>query len=123
MGKRRRLRPDQPGFTLETANAINNDGQATGQTDIKHAFRYDGATGGGIVYDLGTLGAAHMQGDADGDQDVDGTDFLAWQQQFGQGASRPAVPIPEPRAICLACLALAGVVTTGANLRAADRRA
>ena len=31
-------------------------------------------------------GIAHNQGDADGDADVDGRDFLAWQRQYGQPA-------------------------------------
>lgn len=40
------------------------------------------------------FGRAHRreQGDADGDLDVDGADFLAWQQQLGSVSS-----IPMPR--------------------------
>ncbi len=54
-----------PGFTLETANAINNAAQVTGQTAAAHAFRYDGAPGsGGIMYDLGTLGGTTSVGNA-----------------------------------------------------------
>jgi hypothetical protein len=37
--------------------------------------------------------AAHAQGDADLDNDVDGADFLLWQQQFGMS---PAATVPEP---------------------------
>jgi hypothetical protein len=44
--------------------------------------------------------AARRQGDADNDHDVDGADFLVWQQQFTSKptVSRTAVAIPEPAA-------------------------
>lgn len=46
---------------------------------------------------FGTVGTAtHLQGDADGDQDADGRDFLLWQRQFGRtpgsGAALAVVP-------------------------------
>lgn len=56
------------GVTLETANAINDAGQLTGQSSINgdtggYAFRYDGAQGsGGVIYDLGTLGGSTSVG-------------------------------------------------------------
>jgi hypothetical protein len=37
--------------------------------------------------------ATHMHGDVDGDQDVDGGDFLVWQRQLGSAA---IAAVPEP---------------------------
>lgn len=48
---------------------------------------------------------AHSEGDADYDADVDGTDFLVWQQEFGFDASSLS-PIPEPSAVLLTSLAV-----------------
>ena len=42
-------------------------------------------------------GASRSTGDADGDGDVDGHDFLAWQRQF-DGWRLPVTPVPEPEA-------------------------
>lgn len=56
-----------------------------------------------------TADAHKLQGDADGDGDVDGADFLILQQQFGRSSVTLAAPsqaVPEPSA-CL--LALAGL--------------
>ena len=42
-------------------------------------------------------GATHMQGDTDGDQDVDGADFLVWQRQLGSAATvAVTAAVPEP---------------------------
>jgi hypothetical protein len=42
-------------------------------------------------------GVTHAQGDADGDQDVDGGDFLIWQRQLGSGRGvGMASVVPEP---------------------------
>jgi hypothetical protein len=55
-----------------------------------------------------TSSAPSVRGDADGDRDVDGRDFLTWQQQVGS----PLPPItevqavPEPTAAVLALLSL-----------------
>jgi hypothetical protein len=49
------------------------------------------------------LGASPV-GDADGDGDTDGADFLLWQSQNGQFASPfmiAAQPVPEPAAALL----------------------
>jgi autotransporter-associated beta strand protein len=59
---------------------------------------------------MGSNGATHSQGDADGDQDVDGLDFLAWQLQFGDMASDHfnSTQAPEPHgALVLTTAALA----------------
>ena len=40
-----------------------------------------------------TTGATKLQGDADGDRDVDGRDFLVWQRQV---SAPVAAAVPEP---------------------------
>jgi hypothetical protein len=47
---------------------------------------------------VGAVGSAtHEQGDADGDLDVDFTDFLTWQRQLGSSTTIPlAAAVPEP---------------------------
>jgi hypothetical protein len=57
------------------------------------------------------LPATHMQGDADGDLDVDGNDFLIWQRDLGRpDALTPAVAvIPEPGAATLLIMAMLAV--------------
>ena len=63
--------------------------------------------------------ATHAQGDADGDRDVDGSDFLVWQRQLGSGA--PASPstasVPEPATLMLACVAALGMAETARRTR------
>ncbi len=57
--------------------------------------------------------ATHMQGDADGDHDVDGDDFLIWQRQLGSGppvfGAADVVPEPSTRVL----LALVGPLVAG----------
>lgn len=51
----------------------------------------------------GDATATHGDGDANGDQRVDGADFLAWQRQFGgNSADAATAPVPEPAAWLLA---------------------
>ncbi|NOZ40425.1 MAG: hypothetical protein GXP24_09390 [Planctomycetes bacterium] len=54
-----------------------------------------------------TSGAEPVNGDADLDADVDGSDFLAWQSEF-QGANAAAVSqsVPEPRASVMLLLGI-----------------
>jgi autotransporter-associated beta strand protein len=52
--------------------------------------------------------ATRAQGDADGDLNVDGADFLAWQRQVNAGA-QGAAAIPEPAAAVLLALSIAGL--------------
>lgn len=42
--------------------------------------------------------ATHLQGDADGDSDIDGADFLSWQRHLGSAiaVSTAASSVPEP---------------------------
>jgi hypothetical protein len=56
-------------------------------------------------------GASHMQGDSNGDNDVDGADFLRWQQQFGlPGATPASVGVPEPGVLALVATALTSLL-------------
>ncbi|MBL9161717.1 MAG: hypothetical protein JNL18_03135 [Planctomycetaceae bacterium] len=60
-----------------------------------------------IKWRLGfATGTTHLQGDADGDTDSDGADFLIWQQQFG--ATPPiataSATVPEPTSLVLGSL-------------------
>ena len=58
--------------------------------------------------DFGSPDATHMQGDADGDSDSDGADFLIWQRQLGSGvlglASNVAVPEPPTALLLTTCV-------------------
>jgi len=44
-----------------------------------------------------------MQGDADGDNDADGGDFLIWQRQLGGASASSSITaaVPEPDAMAL----------------------
>jgi hypothetical protein len=46
-----------------------------------------------------------MDGDADNDGDVDGDDFLVWQDEFGSGDGAGSTAVPEPASALLALLA------------------
>lgn len=67
-----------------------------------------------------SMGATPLQGDADGDGDVDGEDFLEWQRQLGpvpgSGSSIVAASasVPEPSGWVLA---FAGIVAVAARRR------
>ena len=54
-----------------------------------------------------------MEGNADGDGDVDGADFLAWQRELGSTA---AVAVPEPATLLVL---VSGVLTMWFRPRAA----
>jgi len=55
-------------------------------------------------------------GDADGDNDSDGHDFLAWQEQHGSGVGAPRTsrPVPEP---CSTVPLLLGVTLAAIGIR------
>jgi phospholipase/lecithinase/hemolysin len=60
---------------------------------------------------FGAANAARRQGDADGDRDVDGGDFLAWQRTLGTNLTAPpraGAAVPEPVTI--------GLLTLGAGV-------
>ena len=59
-------------------------------------------------YGFGTpTDATHLQGDANGDRAVDGTDFLIWQRQLSPNEVITATATPEPAGSVLASVARA----------------
>jgi MYXO-CTERM domain-containing protein len=52
--------------------------------------------------------ATHWVGDADGDADADGFDFLTWQRKLGAVSAPAATGVPEPSGAWLAALAALG---------------
>jgi hypothetical protein len=48
----------------------------------------------------------NVNGNADGDNDTDGADFLVWQRERGSGPLQPAAAVPEPCGLALVMLAL-----------------
>ena len=78
--------------------------------DFDENFVVDGADLERWQANFGLPGpATHMNGNADGDEDVDGADFLVWQHQLGSvPAVATAQPLPEPNALVLALLSLVG---------------
>ncbi len=50
-----------------------------------------------------STGATHANGNADGDQDVDGADFLQWQREFSSlpAPASPSITVPEPASLSL----------------------
>jgi hypothetical protein len=62
-----------------------------------------------------TTGATHTQGNADFDGDVDGRDFLIWQQQRGSGPLNAAIAkeVPEPGVLSLAAVGIVGMLVGG----------
>ena len=77
-----------------------------GDVDPTDLAIWDGA------YDLNQLG------DADGDNDSDGNDFLLWQRQLGSAPALAAAdPVPEPSTAVLTALAImAGLRALSARL-------
>lgn len=70
---------------------------------------------------FGDLDASPAQGDANGDQAVDGNDFLIWQRQLAEAnAAGPALAIPEPRSWLLLATSLIASFTH--QQRSANRR-
>lgn len=99
-----------PSFRL-----MRNGGLGTGPTGTTDSYS--------LAYtDIDAMG---VEGDFDEDLDVDGADFLKWQQDFptltaadlaawqtnyGSGAATPSVgAVPEPTALCLLGLAAVGM--------------
>jgi hypothetical protein len=85
-------------------------------TELELADDFPG--GGGDSADLAnwrsnfgsSVSATRDHGDVDGDGDVDGGDFLAWQRQVGGGAAvGPSASAPEPHSFVLAVLALSSL--------------
>ena len=63
-------------------------------------------------------GAEPFDGDADGDFDVDGADYLVWQRQFGGAPTSPAAgAVPEPTIVALAAAAALSLTMGGSRSR------
>ncbi|MCG8450092.1 MAG: matrixin family metalloprotease [Pirellulales bacterium] len=67
-----------------------------------------------------TGNATHADGDANGDRNVDGSDFLTWQRQYGAtaaSAAAAAVSVPEPSAFLLLAMAAYFISTQPVRVR------
>jgi hypothetical protein len=119
-------------FDQSSVTLLPPAGAITGSTitslTLTPAFATDFDDDGGVDGDdlvrwqsgFGT-GLGLSQGDADGDGRVDGGDFLAWQRELGSGGATGAAAVPEPGAIVLAMLLLAGKAFAAGRKRAIDR--
>jgi hypothetical protein len=81
----------------------------------------DGSDRNALMANMGTFAhAIFEQGDADGDGDVDGSDFLTWQREIGDaiamsefaevafaGFAGGSIAVPEPRGVMLAIMYIA----------------
>ena len=90
-------------YGLAPAPAIAGDFDGNGMVDAADLAQWEG--------DYGINGDS----DADGDGDSDGTDFLAWQQNFGTGVGLAAnsTTVPEPATLLL--LAMVGLIVPHRN--------
>lgn len=108
------------GRTVSLGSAFRPGGDAD-----SISFQYRSATNGALFDGEIEIDSGGLLGDADGDQDVDGVDFLSlqrnnsgqipsWEQEFGIGApaSGSLAAVPEPAALTLAGLWLAAVAAT-----------
>jgi hypothetical protein len=63
--------------------------------DFNEDLQVNGSDLGDWMDGVGTTNALHEDGDADGDRDVDGADFLVWQRQVGQSGTA-SLMVSEP---------------------------
>ena len=109
------------GHTLRVLYGLNQVTLHVGDANFLAAdFTEDGNVNGNDLTrwraGFGT-GVTHMEGNADGDGDVDGAAFLAWQPQLSSPTSAGTnTSVPEP-----ACSML--IVLTAAGLCARQNRA
>ncbi len=61
------------------------------------------------------------EGDTDGDGDVDGNDFLNWQDQFGEGVTGSS-QVPEPHAVILALILCGAALSVPGRSTSRERR-
>jgi hypothetical protein len=87
------------------------------ETDFNEDSRVDDADLTHWTTGFGTLsGATSLQGDADGDEDVDGADFLFWQRQNGHPTAITSA-VPEPSSVMLTLLSAATAIFVTGGLR------
>jgi hypothetical protein len=60
-------------------------------------------------------GADLIDGDADGDGDVDGADFVVWQTNFPFMSSSGTSPVPEPSSIVIG--SVIGIIVISRRMR------
>ncbi len=102
------------GHLLFQAAFTNGDNGLFLFNPIDADFDFNGLVNAGdlLVWETGySIGTGQTQGDSDSDQDVDGSDFLTWQQQLGIGTP-PWVAIstvPEPATWLLLSIGFVGI--------------
>ncbi|MBA3483332.1 MAG: endonuclease [Pirellulales bacterium] len=117
---------DLPGATSLAPMSLTLTGVIEPATVAEGAdFDSDGDVDGGDFLawqqGLGTAGAMLSDGDANDDQIVDGEDLTVWTSQFGQTPGTPAQVVPEPTAAWLGIGALAAAAA-GARRRSSRPR-
>ena len=102
-------------FRWDTFTITGGAGGGFNVADFNHVNGVNGADLTVLTTNFGT-GTTNAQGNADGDTDVDGNDFLIWQRNVGNtSASAAAGVVPEPAALGLLIVASAGVVSIRRN--------
>jgi hypothetical protein len=103
------------------AGATGGGGGTFNIADFNHMNGVDGADLAILKGNFGKTGTANnADGDTDIDFDVDGNDFLKWQQNVGKtSAVAAATSAPEPSAGALAALTVAGAGLVCRRRRAA----
>ena len=94
-------------FDTYQIDATPTGGGGFNIADFNHANGVNGADLGILTTNFGT-GSTNAQGNADGDTDVDGNDFLVWQRNVGNTS---ATAIPEPAALALLVVGAAALAT------------
>lgn len=89
--------PTLPGLTWSILyNPSSVVLQVSGSGGFSADFNNDGSVNGlDLPFWQGAYGSTSL-GDADGDSDSDGQDFLTWQRQYGLGTLRAVASVPEP---------------------------
>lgn len=98
-------------YELSVSSFYGADFDEDGNVDLEDLDNWQ--AGYGIA---GT--AMHMDGDANGNQYVNGLDFLAWQRQFGSGIEPLAglAVAPEPAAVLLMLIGMAVIFAGRSHL-------